>query len=773
MNSDDNNLFSYDDSSYENDNIPKDENDSFDLNSFSSVRQEEAITKKSKAKGTKKERTLKMLLTVLLVGIITVSIIVSVFMVYVFTMVDGTMDENLNNLALNFTTSIYVEDSKTGEWEEYQRLHGTFNRIWRSYDEEKAKANEKGYTGIPQNLVNAYVAIEDKRFFSHQGVDWKRTTAALINMFVPNSSKYGGSTITQQLVKNLTGDNSRKPSRKIREIMRARYFEKNYSKPVIVECYLNTIPMGHGLYGVEVASNYYFNKSVNELTVAECAVLAAITQRPADLAPDVNFEANKERKETVLYEMYKQGYLSKEEYDKAIKEKVNIIADEAVLNESEINSYFVDALIDQVTDDLVEKYGYERTHASNLFYSGGYKVYATLDKDIQKAMENVFTNSKKYGLKSKKGQILQGSMTIVDYEGNVVGMVGGIGEKTSNRGWNNAIDAKRQPGSTMKPIAAYAPAIEQNLIHYSSFVNDNYVNYNGWSPKNWYGGYWGKITVQYALERSVNTIPVYLVNKLTPKVSYEFLTQKLGITTLNNADMDLAPLGMGGTNGGINTLESAAAYAIFGNGGLYYKPTLYTKVLDQRNNVILDGTSQSNLAISEDTATVMNHLLQTVVYGSNGTGAGAKGYIPKMKVYAKTGTSNNSNDLWFVGGTPYYVGSVWCGYKTQETINNSGIALNMWGAVMSKVHSGLKAKEFTDSSYAYKKYYCTETGLLATNTCKSKSIGWYKKNNIPALCTTHKGDALPTPGSKEDKKPEEQESTSSSENQQGSNNTQN
>ena len=766
MDKNNDNMFFYDEPEEKEDNT-SDSEDSFDLSSFSSVAKPQASPPPQKGgkkkKGSKKERILKTALTVLLIGIITCSIVVSVFMVYVFTMVDGTMDENLNELALNFTTTIYVEDTKSDDWQEYQRLHGTFNRIWRSYDEEKAKANEEGYEGIPQNLVNAFVAIEDKRFFEHDGVDWKRTVGAFVNMFVPISKDgYGGSTITQQLVKNLTGDNSRKPSRKIREIMRARHFEKNYSKPVIIECYLNTIPLGHGLYGVEVAANYYFNKSVNELTVAECACLAAITQRPSDLSPDDNPTANETRRKTVLYQMYDQGYITKEQYEEAKNEELNIIANDEALNESEVNSYFVDALITQVTNDLVEKYGYERTHASKLFYTGGYKIYATVDSDIQKSMESVFENSSKYALKSKKGQTLQAGMTIVDYEGNVKGMVGGIGEKTSNRGWNNATDSIRQPGSTMKPIAAYAPAIEQNIIHYSSIVNDKATNYNGWRPNNWYGGYWGNITVQYALERSVNTIPVYLVNKLSPQTSFDFLTKKLGITTLNSADVNLSPLGMGGTNGGITTLESAAAYAVFGNGGLYYEPTMYLKVLDQRGNVILDGASQSTMAISEDTATVMNQLLQTVVYGANGTGKGAASYVPSMKMFAKTGTSNNSNDLWFVGGTPYYVGSCWCGYKNQEAISNSAIALNMWGAVMSKVHSGLKTKTFAESSYAVKKYYCKETGQLATDSCKSTAVGWYKKDNIPSLCTTHKGDTLPVPDSKEDKERFEQDSSTSS-----------
>ena len=238
-------------------------------------------------------------------------------------------------------------------------------------------------------------------------------------------------------------------------------------------------------------------------------------------------------------------------------------------------------------------------------------------------------------------------------------------------------------------------------------------------------------------------------------------------TDLNVYDANQSPLGMGGTNGGITTIESAAAYAVFGNGGLYYEPTLYTKVLDQRNNVILEGTSSAAMAISEDTATVMNHLLQGVVYGANGTGKGAASYVPNMKIFAKTGTSNNSNDLWFVGGTPYYVGSCWCGYENLEEIKSTSIALKLWGDTMSKVHSGLKAKEFVDSSYAVKKYYCTETGLLATNSCKSTAVGWYKKDGLPSVCDTHTGDSLPIPDSKEDKarlegqKPEE--TTSSTE----------
>ena len=242
-------------------------------------------------------------------------------------------------------------------------------------------------------------------------------------------------------------------------------------------------------------------------------------------------------------------------------------------------------------------------------------------------------------------------------------------------------------------------------------------------------------------------VTCYLVNKLTPKTSYDFLTQKLGVTTLNEEDINLSPLGMGGTNGGLTTLESASAFSVFGNGGLYYEPSFYTKVTDQKGKTVLSRNTKPSMAISEDTATIMNHLLRTVVYGSNGTGKAAASYIPNMQIYAKTGTSNDQNDLWFVGGTPYYIASCWCGYEVMQPIasKHSGIALKMWGNVMSKVHSGLEPKEFSNSSYAVDKFYCTSTGKIATDACPSRAIGWYKKSNVPGVCTSHSGTVLGTP----------------------------
>lgn len=708
------------------------DNSIIDLNSFSTASNGGNDKKpKKKANSSRKAKIIKITLSVFLVGVITACLVMGAFLIYAFTFVDATMEENLDDLALEFTTTIYAADSK-GEFHPYQSLHGEYNREW--------VADTDG--NIPSNLKHAFIAIEDKRFKSHKGVDWKRTISAFANLFFHfYSSNQGGSTITQQLVKNLTGDNSSSPARKVREIMRAHYLEERYSKDTILECYLNTVSMAGGMYGVEVASNYYFNKSTKDLDLLECAALASIVKAPEQYRPDKHPERNKERRQTVLTEMYKQNYITKEEYDAVYDKELTVIADKKNLQELPINSYFVDALIDDVIEGLMEVYGFDKTHASNNFYNGGYKIYATIDPNVQSAIDEVFYNSK-YSYKGKDGSLLQGSMTVIDYNGNVLGMAGGIGEKTANRGLNRALQAIRQPGSTIKPLTAYAPAIEKDLITYSSILDDTERYYGKdeyrWKPNNWYnnGGYYGKITVEYALERSCNTIPVALVDTLTTQKSYDFLVGKLGFKNLNANDINYSPLGMGGTNGGVTTFEEAAAYAVFGNGGIYNEPRLYFKVCDHDDQVILQSETNSNIAISEDTATVMNHLLQNVVYGAEGTGRQVKTYLTH-KIFAKTGTSNDDMNCWFTGGTPYCVGSVWCGYDTLQKVSQNDVAKVMWREVMSRVHKNLPAKEFVDSAYAVSKEYCTSSGLLATDACPKKKTGWYKVSNVPTMCTKH------------------------------------
>ncbi len=733
--------------------------DVFDLNSFAnmdvepdeiekySVKSKNVKGKKSKADLPLKNKILKIALATFLICTITLSLIIGVFMVYVFGFVDATMDEDLNNLTLDLTTTIYVKDTKTGEYEEYQRLHGMYNRIWVNYNRELATANDENYDGIPQNLADAFIAIEDKRFNDHNGVDWKRTFSAFANFFLHFwESEQGGSSITQQLVKNLTGDEDRSPMRKVREIMRSRYLEEKYSKDVILECYMNTVGMARGMYGVEVASNYYFDKNVSELDLAECATLAAIVKGPSIYRPDTKYENNTQRRLLVLKAMYDQKYITAEEYNAAKAQEVKIVANTDTMNEQKINSYFVDALIEEVTKDLSDKYDYDPSHASINFYNGGYKIYCTLDPSVQKALESVFTDNEFVDTKSKKGQKLQASMTVMDYKGNIVGMIGGMGEKTENRALNRATMSPRQAGSTIKPISAYAPALEKNLITYSSFVNDKRLTYKSaegpWNVNNWYGGYWGNVTVKRALENSINTIPVQLVEKVGLKTSYDFLTQKLGFKSFDPVnDLNLPSLGMGGNYHGITTMESAAAFAIFGNGGSYYEPTTYEKVVSADGEVLLEKNTKPTIAISQDTSFIMNKLLQNVVYGPEGTASAVASSVNNMKIFAKTGTSDSTQNQWLVGGSPYYVASCWIGYDEYETVSNATIGKKLWGRVMGKINNSKTPKDFPSSSYVTCREYCTETGMVATEACTSKAIGWYKTSYMP-VCNVHSGEVL-------------------------------
>lgn len=654
-------------------------------------------------------------LTVFLSGLLVITTVFLIFVVPTYIKSERKIDffssnqiaENIRNMEINMTSVIYVQNEE-GNWEEYQRLHGTENRIWVGIDK------------VPQYLKDAFIAIEDERFETHSGVDWKRTAAAVGNKLLKfDSSEFGGSTITQQLIKNVTNDKGRNAMRKFREIVRALLIERKLNKTEILEAYLNTISLGNGICGVQVASNYYFNKDVSELTLTECAALAAITKNPTAYNPESGAEANTLRRRTVLDKMLELEKITYEEYDKAYNTPLVLDNSREDDLELEINSYFVDALIDQVIDDLAEKYNLSTSLASTMFYNGGFKIYATVNPEIQSKMEEVYLDIDTYfpqTVKNDDGEKthVQSAMTVMDYSGHIVGIVGGAGEKTTNRGLNRATDSPRQPGSTMKPIGVYALAIDKDIVNYTSKVLDKPIEHyyeDGKSgPKEWYGYYKGTVKLNYAIRKSMNTVPVRLLQEIGIDNSYDFLVNKLHCEHLVEADKNLAALALGGTNYGLTTTESAAAYAIFGNQGVYHKPTTYYKIERPNGEVVLEYDETGEQVIGKDSATVMNHLLQEVVYGSEGTGRGISGYS-SMKAYAKTGTSSESNDLWMVAGTPYYVGSVWYGFDLQKEVSNGSAAAKIWKDVMKDVHKGLEKKEFEDSEDVVK-----------------KGIGYYKKN---------------------------------------------
>lgn len=619
--------------------------------------------------------------------------------------------ENIKNMELNMTSVVYVEND-SGEWEEYHRIHGDENRLWVSIDK------------MPKNLINAFIAIEDETFYDHSGVNWKRTLGAIGNwLFKFDEQQFGGSTITQQLIKNITSDKDRSATRKIREIVRALIIESKLSKTQILEAYLNTIALGNGICGVQVAANYYFNKDVSELDLSECATIAAITQNPSKYNPVTGMEQNKTRRRAVLKKMTELNFITPKELLDTYDVKISIDNTQKENFEGEVNNYFIDTLIEQVIEDLMEEYDCTEDVASGMVYNGGLKIYATVDPKIQNEMEKVYTNVNKYfpytgkNLQGEKVHV-QSAMTVMDYSGNIVGIVGGAGEKTVNRGLNRAYSAPRLPGSTMKPLGVYALAIEKDLINYTSKVEDkplpHYFADGKPGPNEWYGYYKGTITVDYAIRKSANTIPVILLQELGIDESYNFLTQKLGLKHLVEEDKNLASLALGGCRYGMTTTESAAAYAVFGNGGMYYEPKTYSKILRTNGDIVLENKNKGNRAVSEETATIMNHLLQGVVYGSEGTGGSIASFSSNIKAYAKTGTSSDSYDRWMVAGTPYYIGSVWYGFDMQQTIPGGSYAAVIWRDVMKAVHSKLEPKDFTYSENVYK-----------------KGVGYYKKGTDP------------------------------------------
>ena len=670
----------------------------------------------------------------------------------------SAISENIMNMEMNMTSVIYVQNSE-GAWEEYQRLHGNENRIWVGIDK------------MPKNLLNAFIAIEDERFETHRGVDWKRTTGAVSNfLFKYSDSDFGGSTITQQLIKNVTMDKGRNAMRKFREIIRAMLVETHLSKTQILEAYLNTISLGNGICGVQVASNYYFNKDVSQLTLTECAALAAITKNPSRFNLITGAEKNTERRNTVLDKMLELEMISQADYDASYNIAVTLDNSQKNNLEAEINSYFVDTLIDQVITDLAQKYNCSEDIASTMLYNGGYKIYSTVNPQIQGIMENVYLNSYKYfNLKGKNidGDTVgvQSAMTITDYSGHIVGIVGGVGEKTVNRGLNRATGSPRQPGSTMKPIGVYALAVENDLVNYTSQVLDepidNYYSDGKKGPKEWYGYYKGKIPLNYAIRKSANTIPVRLLRDIGIDTSYEFLTQKLNFKYINEKDKNLASLALGGCVYGVTTTESAAAYAIFGNNGLYFKPTTYYKIEKTNGEVVLESDTKGTQVISPATATIMNHLLQEVVYGSEGTGGGISGYS-SMKVYAKTGTSSESNDLWMVAGTPYYVGSVWYGFDMPQEVKSTSAAATVWKEVMRQVHKGLEKKTFTDSEDVIKKgsaYYKKGTSAKDMYAASEESSS---EESTPEVSPTESAATDTTINDAASQPPSESDTTSSS-----------
>ena len=628
---------------------------------------------------------LKAVGTVLLILLVTGMMFACVFAYYVKTCLTPNLDLSLEDFKLNESSTIWYQDS-VGEWRELATLSGKENRIWVDYDQ------------IPWYMEKALVSIEDKRFYEHKGVDWYRTAGAFVTIFTCGESGYGGSTITQQLIKNLTGEKEVTIQRKLTEIFSALELEKKYDKQEIMEWYLNAVYFGEGCFGVQTAAQTYFGKDVSELSLAECASIVGITNLPTYYDPFYNRQNNKERQETILREMYEQGYIDYTQYRQAVEEELVFTHTPDEGYTQEIMSYYTETVIDDVTQDLMKQKGISEDTARTLLYNGGYQIYSCLDADIQASVDSVYSDLSAIPQTAYSDQQLQSAIVIMDpFEGKVLALCGGVGEKTINLGLNRATGTYRSPGSSIKPIASYGPAVDLGLITPDTLVSDSpniTLKGTSWYPNNDSYTNYGLITIYTALQYSLNTVAAQIVDKLPmgPQTSYDYLTTHLGVTSLVPEDCDYAPMALGELTYGLTVREMAQAYCPFVNDGIFTYSRTYSLVTDKEGNVVIDNAPSTIQAFKPNTAYTMTYMMQNGV--ENGTGGEAA--LWTMPVAGKTGSSSNYQDRWFVGCTPYYVAAVWTGYDMPERIHVSGNpAAQLWKKVMTPVHDGLPWEAFT------------------------------------------------------------------------------
>lgn len=740
---------------------------------------------------------MNILLTVLLIGLITGVIVGTVFAIYINNYLDLEFDAStIVTVNQDSATRIYYVEYETSE--DRQNRNGTAVEL---EDQRLSSADNKiavSYKQLPENLINAFVSIEDKRFFKHNGVDWI-TTANAVRKFIFGGSG-GGSTITQQLIKNITGEDEVTIQRKVEEIFRALNLETKKSKEEILEAYMNIIYLGKGQTGVQQAANYYFGKDVSELSLVECAAIASIVKNPSQYNPEsheddyyvtnskgeeVKREGNASRRWVVLEEMYKNGYITEAECREA-QNATLVLAEHDEEEESlgdgmTLYSWYTEALITDLTNALMEKYNIEYTVAINMVYNSGYKIYTPMDPEVQKLLEEIYTNDTAYFPSTGVGLQPQSACVVTDPATNdVLGVVGGRGQKTINRGTDRATVATRPPGSSIKPLSVYGPALDAGIITYGSVVDDTpvmfnkYVIYEGTDssstvygydpyPQNLPVVYRGLTTINSAVTRSVNTVAMKVLQMLTIDKSFDFMKNKLGFDSLIESaeksngevitDKGLAALALGQPNYGVTLLEMTAAYEIFDNNGIYNSPKLFIRVEDSEGNVVIDNSqAETNIVIKDETASIMTIMLQKVMNEGTGTSCTLRNYVD---VAGKTGTTSSDFDRYFVGYTPYYVCGVWTGYDMNQSLSAFGEnpSLTVWDTIMTKLHQkyideanngGTPLKTFEVAPGVIEVTYCKDSGKLCTDACDLDPRGWrretgyFTRETAPTeYCDTH------------------------------------
>jgi penicillin-binding protein 1A len=627
---------------------------------------------------------------------------------------------------------------------------------------------------VPQHLKNAFVAVEDERFYEHPGIDIRRIASAAIGLITSGEVKHGGSTITQQVVKNVTGKTSVSLQRKVQEQWNAIQLEKRYGKEKILEIYMNVIYMGNNFYGVQSASKAYFGKDVKDLSLAECALLAGITNSPANYDPftEDGRKNAKKRQEIILDLMLEQGMIDEKEHNEALKQELIFAEKDETDANITVQTYFVDQVIRDVTEDLMAERGMSKDMALTTIYNYGLKIYTTQDSKAQKVMDEVFNDDKYFPVTNSNGGAInataketgehpQAAMVVIDpYTGEIKALYGGYGEKKGSNTLNRATQINRQPGSSFKPIAVYAPAVDLGLVTPATIIDDIPVymdnqNKNRPYPQNYDLAYDGLTTIRNALKASINVVAAKVWrDHLGPDHSIEYL-KKVGIDRENEKYVSLA---MGGLAKGVSPLQMAAAYVPFVNKGLYYEPVTYTKVLDSGAKPLLEKKPKYSPAYSETTAFLMADMMQEVSKPKNSTyphsGTGYPRVLiqkGKMPVAGKTGTTSDNIDKWFVGYTPYYVAATWYGYDNKvKPIRLSGAEYSqaqiIWQAVMEKLHENKEPKQFTPSAGVVQKKICIYSGKVATELCSQDPRGdatrmeYFTKGTEPSntdVCDVH------------------------------------
>ena len=710
----------------------------------------------------------KVLGTLFLVGLCTGALVACFAAVYINQVIVPIADLSMDDFPLGENSIMYYLDKNTGEYKEMTTLLSVTKSTWVKYDE------------MPEYLKQAAVAIEDKRFWTHPGVDWRRTAKAVLAMFTGQDIQ-GGSTITQQLIKNRTQYSETTVKRKITEIVRALRFTQNNSKEDTITWYLNIIPLGGKCEGVGAAAYEYFGKPVSQLTLAECASLISITNNPSLYGPyspavvenPRNGEMwdarrwNKWRQENVLYLMLEQGKISQEEYDEAVAQELVFVRGEDEEAETTIYSWYEETVRSDVRSDLMEQTGMSEKWVDQLLAQGGLRIYTCMDPKIQAIAEEVYTNRENLNYPSKSGQEMQSSITVIDNQtGDVVAIVGQFGEKKVNLGSNYANTSKRQPGSSFKPLSVYSPALELGKVSpitvFDDYPYDDRTGPKGWPTNAGNNSYGGRTTIRTGLAKSLNTVAVRVLTDLvTPQVSFDFVQDRYHIDLVEavqgrngtiSSDIDVSPMSMGGLTYGVSTREMANAYAVFPCNGVYTKARTYTKVtqlVDGREVTILDNTHTQEPVIKDTTAYYINSMLQGVL-NSGGTASGHG--LSGMHNAGKTGTTNDAYDRWFVGYTPYYTAAVWTGYPKNERLSGTtNRALELWEKVMGPVHEGLEDKSFPAPEGLKPVSYCLDSGMRATEYCKMDPRGsrvasdnLFQEDISDAVCTVHTAESVVT-----------------------------